>query len=182
VKQLGVEQHLTFVTVFALRDVSMVNRVKRIVVAIAIIALAVISASAQDFGFTGSNGQTVTLSSLRGRVIVLMFSGPQDPQCRDGFKALETLAERVQGKDVGIYWVNVGPTGDPCGAAKSVVVLRDTSQAAFKRLSGKSGQLPTIVILDRQGNPVGRPRGGFNPNSDFVNDLASVIDTALQNK
>lgn len=163
----------------------MSNKLRTVLIAIAVIGLAAMSASAQDFSFTASNGQPVSLSSLRGKVVVLMFSGPQDPQCREGLKALESLSERVQGKDVGIYWVSVGPAGDAtnsCGDAKSVVVLRDTGQAAFKRLSGKSGQLPTIVILDRQGNTVGRPRGGFNPNSDFVNDLASVIDTALQNK
>lgn len=161
----------------------MLNRLKIIIVAIAIMGFASISTSAQDFSFTASNGQTVSLSSLRGKVVVLMFSGPQDPQCREGLKALESLAERFQGEDVGIYWVSVSPdAASPCGIRSSVSMLRDSGQAAFKRLSGKSGQLPTIVILDRQGNTIGRPRGGFNPNSDFINDLASVIDGALQHK
>jgi hypothetical protein len=58
-------------------------------------------------------------------------------------------------------------------------VLRDQNQAAFKRFSGKRAQLPTIVVLNPQGEPHGQPRGGFNPNSDFINDLAAMIDSLL---
>jgi hypothetical protein len=58
--------------------------------------------------------------------------------------------------------------------------LRDAGGSALKRFSGKSAQLPTVVVLDRQGNASGSPRGGFNPNSDFVNDLSSTIDGLLK--
>ena len=142
-------------------------------------------ASAQDFSFSTPGGQTVALSSLRGNVIVLLFSGVQDPQRREGLKALETLAERYQGKNVKIYWVSVNAASEVTNdqlksVATSVPMLRDTNQAAFKRFSGKLAQLPTIVVLDRQGNPFGQPRGGFNPNSDFINDLSSIVDGLLQ--
>jgi len=132
----------------------------------------------------------MNLSSMRGNVVVLLFSGVQDPQRREGLKALETLAERYQGKEVKFWWVSVNPaselTNDQlkalAGNAASISVLRDANQAAFKRFSGKQAQLPTIVVLDRQGNPFGQPRGGFNPNSDFINDLASIVDILLQRK
>ena len=149
------------------------------------------TASAQtDFGFSTPGGQTVNLSSMRGNVVVLLFSGVQDPQRREELKALESLAERYPGKEVKVCWVVVNPaselTNDQlkslAGTAASISVLRDANQAAFKRLSGKQAQLPTIVVLDRQGNPFGQPRGGFNPNSDFINDLASIIDNLLQRK
>jgi hypothetical protein len=42
--------------------------------------------------------------------------------------------------------------------------------------------LPTIVVLDQKGEVYGQPRGGFNPNSDFVNDLAAAIDNLLNRK
>jgi len=125
---------------------------------------------------------------MRAKAMVLLFSGVQDPQRREGLKALESLARRYQGKDVRVCWVCVNPATEMTdaqlasfgGAAPHVTILRDASQAAFKRLSGKLAQLPTVVILDSQGNAIGQPRGGFNPNSDFINDLASTIDGLLK--
>ena len=167
----------------------MLNKFKAIIIAFFITAVLSVTASAQqDLTFVGPDGQSTSLSGLRGKVVVLLFGGVQDPQCRDEFKALQSLSERYQGKDVAIYWVSVNPTKDladaqlksPCGPVGSVVVLRDANQSAFKRYSGKVAQLPTIVVLNQQGEPYGQPRGGFNPNSDFINDLASVIDGLLK--
>lgn len=162
----------------------MLTRIKAMA-GIAIIACIATSARAQDLGFSTPEGQTVTLSSLRGTVVVLLFSGVQDPQRRDGLKALTTLAERYRDKDVKVFWVSVNSVSEATNdqlknISTSIPVLRDTNQAAFKRFSGKVAQLPTIVVLDRQGNPFGQPRGGINPNSDFIDDLGSIIDRLLQ--
>jgi len=146
------------------------------------------SAGAQDFSFLRPDGSAAPLSAMSGKVVVLVFSGIQDPQCREEFKALESLAERYQGKDVSVCWVSINSAADasnqklasPCGPVNRVVVLRDPNQAAFKRFSGKSGQLPTLVVLDQRGQPSGTPRGGFNPNADFVNDLAAMVDRLLK--
>lgn len=163
----------------------MLTGLKAMTATFAIIACVGVTARAQDHSFSTPGGQTVTLSSLRGNVVVLLFSGVQDPQRRDGLKALASLSERFQDKNVKIFWVSVNPasqvTDDQLkNVSTTVPVLRDTNQAAFKRYSSKVAQLPTIVVLDRQGNPVGQPRGGINPNSDFINDLASIIDSSLQ--
>lgn len=166
----------------------MLNKLRAILTAAFVVAtLSVTTGAEQDMSFVTPDGQTVTLSGLRGKVVILLFGGVQDPQCRDEFKALESLAERYQGKDVHIYWVSVNPASEvsnaqlknPCGPVSSVVVLRDQNQAAFKRYSGKRAQLPTIVVLNQQGEAQGQPRGGFNPNSDFINDLAAMIDSLL---
>ena len=156
---------------------------------IALMSMAVAASAQQDVTFTTLNGSIVTSASLRGRVVVLLFGGTQDPQCRDEFKALGSLAERYRGKPVNIYWVSIDPasvTNDklntPCGPIGSVTVLRDESRAAFKQFSGKKPQLPTIVVLNQQGQPQGPPRGGFNPDSDLINDLAAVIDGLLAAK
>jgi thiol-disulfide isomerase/thioredoxin len=151
-------------------------------------SLSVTASAQQEITFVTPDGQSVSLSSLRGKVVVLLFGGVQDPQCRDEFKALESLAERYNGKDVSIYWVSVNSPNEvpndklknPCGPVSSVLVLRDQNQAGFKRFSGR--QLPTVVVLNPQGQVHGQPRGGFNPNSDFVNDLAAVIDALLNQK
>ena len=167
----------------------MSTKSKTIIAGIVLMICLAGTAAAQDLSFTALGGQTVTTSSMRGKVTVLLFSGIQDPQSRDGAKALETLADRFRGKPVQIYLVSVNSPAEASNdqlksafGATSVVVLRDGTQAAFKRFSGKRAQLPTVVVLDAQGNASGQPRGGFNPNTDFVNDLASIIDGLLSNK
>ena len=146
------------------------------------------SASAQDLTFLKPDGSAAPLSAMNGKVVVLVFSGIQDPQCREEFKALDSLAERYPGKDVIVCWVSINTVAEasnqklasPCGPANRIVVLRDPNQAAFKRFSGKAAQLPTLVVLDQRGQPFGQPRGGFNPNADFVNDLAAMVDRLLK--
>lgn len=163
----------------------MLTGLKAITASFAIMACIGATARAQDLSFSTPGGETVTLSSMRGNVVVLLFSGTQDPQRREGLKALASLAEQYQGKNVKLYWVSVNSASEVTNdqlksVTSSVPVLRDTNQAGFKRFSGKVAQLPTIVVLDRQGNAFGQPRGGFNPNSDFINDIASIIDGLLQ--
>jgi peroxiredoxin len=168
----------------------MSTKSRRIITGVVLLTLIGGGALAQDLSFTSLDGQAVTTSSMRGNVSVLLFSGVQDPQCRDGIKALESLAERFRGKPVQVYWVSINSPAEAtsdqirsaCGRSASVSMLRDGTQAAFKRFSGKRAQLPTVAVLDQQGNPAGQPRGGFNPNTDFINDLASLIDSLLAKK
>jgi len=140
----------------------------------------------QDLTFLSPSGQSVTLSGMQGKVVLLLFSGVQDPQCREVMKALQSLSDRYQGKDVSVNWVSINSVAEasneklkaPCGPAGSIIILRDQNQAAFKRFGGK--QLPTLVILDKQGQLQGRPYGGFNPDSNFINDIAATIDGLLR--
>jgi cytochrome oxidase Cu insertion factor (SCO1/SenC/PrrC family) len=164
----------------------MTSRLLRIMMGLAMIAGIAAVTSAQDITFTTADGQAVSVSSFRDNAVILLFSGVKDPQRRDGLKALQELAERQKGRNVKICWVSINNDAEMSNdqlrnvsnAAPSVTVLRDASQAAFKRFKG--AQLPTVVALDRQGNPFGQPRGGFNPNSDFINDLSSMIDALLK--
>jgi peroxiredoxin len=166
----------------------MTRKFKAILSAIALTTIFSMTASAQqDFTFTTLDGQPVSLAAQRGKIVVLLFSGVQDPQCHDAIQALSSLAERYQGKPVSIYLVSVNSPSEAsdaqlkqaCGPVGSVIMVRDQNQAAFKQYSGKRPQLPTVVVLNKQGQPQGQPRGGFNPNSDFVNDLAAIIDGQL---
>ena len=163
----------------------MSTRLKAITISLTIMLSVGVTVSAQELTFSTPENQSVTLSSMRGTVVVMLFSGLQDPQRREGLKALADLAQRFQDKNVKVYWVSFNSTSEATNdqlksITNSVPVLRDGNQAAFKRFSGKTAQLPTIVLLDRQGNPVGQPRGGINPNSDFINNLASTIDGLLR--
>jgi peroxiredoxin len=149
-----------------------------------ITTLVVAANAQQNVAFVSPAGETVSLASLRGKVVVLLFGGVSDPQCRDEFKALQALADKYPASKVEVFWVSIDSaqtTNDqlkaPCGPAGSVKIVRDTNRAGFKQFGAK--QLPTIVILDKQGNVAGQPRGGFNPNSAFVNSMVDVIDGLL---
>jgi hypothetical protein len=119
-----------------------------------------------------------------------MFSGVQDPQCRDEIKALEALSERYRGQPVSVYWVSVNSPSEmpndrlkrPCGLTTPVQTLRVSDINTFKRISGRTPALPTMIVLNKNGEPYGRPRSGFNPNSDFVNDVADLVDSLLAQK
>jgi peroxiredoxin len=150
-----------------------------------------ITATPQDLKLLTASGQTVSTASLRGKIVVLLFSGIQDPQCRYEFEALSSLAERYRDKAVRIYWVSIDRITDlelqkirqDCGPTSAISIVGDPRGAAFKRFIQESDtrpQLPTVVILDGQGQMYGQPRGGFNPNNDFVNDIAAVLDKLLR--
>jgi hypothetical protein len=100
----------------------MFTRTKALSAAAAMIMF-VFVAGAQELSFSTTSGGTLTQSGMRGKVTVLLFSGVQDPQCRDGLKALEALSDRFRGKPVQVYWVSVNSTSEatndqlksPCG-------------------------------------------------------------------
>lgn len=165
----------------------MVSIVRFVVGAILLACLLSPAGLAQEVEFVTPGGQRVAVSSMQGKVAVLLLSGTQDPQCRDEFKTLNGLAERYSGKPVSFYWISINPTSAvandrlkaPCGPVGSVTVLRDPSQAAFKRFAKNQSQIPILVILDQKGQVHGEPIAGFNPDSDFVNTLAGIIDSVL---
>jgi peroxiredoxin len=169
------------------KEVIILNNFRKAVLSgIFMTAFLSITTSAQNnASFATADGGSLSLSELRGKVVVLVFGGVTDPQCRSEIKMLESLSERYANKKVALYWVSIDAPAsasgaqlkNPCGTNTSVKVLRDTGRAAFKQFGGK--QLPTIVVLDQQGQLSGQARGGFNPNSDFTNDIAQIIDRLL---
>jgi len=155
-----------------------------------LLVLSLNGAAQQDLTFSTTAGDKVSLSSLRGKVVMLVFSSVQDPQCRDEFKALEFLSARYHDRDVAIYWVSIDPSvairGEKltgaCGPAGSVPILDDPEQTGFRKFGTKILRLPTLVILDKEGRISGKPLGGFNPDPDFVDSLGATIDGLLSAK
>jgi peroxiredoxin len=161
------------------------------VVALALLVLTVAVVTAgQDSAFETPSGEHLKLSCLKGKVVVLVFSSAQDPQCRDEFKSLALLGERYPDKNVAIYWVSTDPAvngGDkqvdaPCGPAGGIAILHDRDRAAYKRYSGKNPRIPIIVVVDKQGELGRRPLEGFDPDPEFIDTLGALIDRLLAAK
>ncbi|MGH9518656.1 MAG: TlpA family protein disulfide reductase, partial [Terriglobales bacterium] len=63
--------------------------------------------TAPDFQLTLRNGQTVTLASYRGRVLVLNFWASWCPPCIEETPALNTLAQEFPPSQVAVLGVSI---------------------------------------------------------------------------
>jgi peroxiredoxin len=148
----------------------------KLFLALAAFALLVSAALAQSSSVTlrSADGRSVNLAESRGKVVVLSFGATWVPLAAKELPALEKLAERYANRNVSFYWVSIN-SAKP-GAKNyasdaelqafarrhglSLMVLRDPDQTAYRAFGLDA--LPTIVILDREGQ-VSRKHVGFDP-------------------
>jgi peroxiredoxin len=154
------------------------------------IALAQTPARA-DFSLRSIDGQTVTADSLRGEVVVLAFGASWLPLSRAQLQGVRKLADEYSERGVVVYWVST-ESADPKSKnfasddqlrafsnkyGLKVTVLRDPDGVVSKKLG--VDQLPSIVILDKQGNMSDGPIGGLDPTGNLAAQLASRLDKLL---
>lgn len=144
-----------------------------------------------DFSLRSINGQTITSQGLRGEVVVLAFGASWLPLSRTQLQGVKKLADDYSDKGVVVYWVSIDSespksknyaSDDQLRAfAKKygldVTVLRDPDGTVSKKLGVE--QLPAVVVLDKQGNPVGEPIQGLDPDGNLKGQLAKVLDKVL---
>jgi peroxiredoxin len=144
-----------------------------------------------EFSLQSIDGQTITSNSLKGEVVVLAFGASWLPLSKTELQGVRKLADQYANRGVVVYWVST-ESEDPKSknfatdeqlrafAQKyglKVTVLRDPDGVVSKKLGVE--QLPSIVILDKEGKPVGQPIGGLDPNGNIAAQLASVLDKIL---
>lgn len=175
----------------------MVLNTKKRVLAGLLILLATCATFAQtptqrvDFSLRSTDGQTVTSGSLKGEIVVLAFGASWLPLSRTQLQGVRKLADEYSSRGVVVYWVST-ESDDPKSknfasdeqlrnfAQKyglKVTVLRDQDGAVSKKFG--VDQLPSIVILDKEGNMSGGPIGGLDPSGNLANQLASRLDKLL---
>jgi peroxiredoxin len=144
-----------------------------------------------DFSLRSIDGQTITSDSLRGEVVVLAFGASWLPLSRTQLQGVKKLADEYSNRGVVVYWVSTESenprsknfAGDDQlrGFVKkfglAVTVLRDPEGVVSKRLG--ADELPSVVILDKQGNQVGEPIKGIDPDGNLAGQLASQLDKIL---
>lgn len=143
-----------------------------------------------DFSLSSTDGQTITSESLRGEVVVLAFGASWLPLSKNQLQGIRKLADEYSDRGVVVYWVstesedpkskNFASNDQLRGFAQKygikVTVLRDPDGVTSKKFG--IDQLPSIVIIDKQGNP-SEPIGGLDPNGNLANQLASRLDKVL---
>lgn len=115
--------------------------------------------AAPDFALTLFDGESLRLSDLRGKVVVLNFWGSWCPPCRAEMPAFQRIWEEYRDKDVVFLGVAVGD--------------RETTARVFAKQTGvtyplgldKTGNItvdyqvlsfPTTFVIDREGNEAKR--------------------------
>src|SRR5918996_3296067 len=144
-----------------------------------------------EFSMRSIDGQTVSSESLRGEVVVLAFGASWLPLSKAQLQGIRKLADEYSDRGVVVYWVST-ESEDPKsknfasdeqlrGFAQKyglkVTVLRDPDGATSKKFG--IDQLPSIVILDKEGNVSGAPIGGLDPQGNLAAQLASRLDKLL---
>src|SRR5215204_923490 len=138
-----------------------------------------------EFSLHTTDGQTITSDSLRGEVVVLAFGASWLPLSKTQLQGVRKLADEYSSRGVVVYWVST-ESEDPKSknfasddqlrsfAQKyglKVTVLRDPDGVTSKKFG--VDQLPSIVILDKEGNMSGGPIGGLDPTGNLAGQLAS---------
>lgn len=136
---------------------------------------------APAFALPDAAGRTVTLESLRGRVVVLDFTASWCTACRAALPELEALGARYAAR--GVTVVTVAIDADPTDADRflaevvpgsTMTVLYDTSARLLSRF-GAAG-MPAHYVLDRDG-VVRFVANGMTP--DRMTAIAAAVDRTL---
>ncbi len=144
-----------------------------------------------EFSLHTIDGQTITSDSLRGEVVVLAFGASWLPLSKTQLQGVRKLADEYSGRGVVVYWVSTESedtksknfaSDDQLKAFATkyglkVTVLRDPDGVVSKKMG--VDQLPSLVIVDKQGNP-SEPIGGLDPNGNLASQLASRLDKVLE--
>jgi cytochrome c biogenesis protein CcmG, thiol:disulfide interchange protein DsbE len=143
---------------------------------------------APDFSLRAIGGETVTSASLRGEVVVLAFGASWLPLTKNQLDAVKKLADQYAGRGVAVYWVSTeseSPKSKNYASDEQLralaqkykaTVLRDPDGAVSKRLG--VDQLPSVVIIDKQGNVADSIRG-MDPTADLAKQLAERLSKLL---
>jgi peroxiredoxin len=146
---------------------------------------------AVDFSLRSIDGQTVTSEGLRGEIVVLAFGASWLPLSKTQLQGVRKLADQYSERGVVVYWVST-ESDDPKSKnyasdqqlrgfsekyGLKVTVLRDPNGVISKKFG--IDQLPSIVILDKEGNMDGGPIGGLDPNGNLAEQLAPRLNRLL---
>ncbi|MBI3949568.1 MAG: TlpA family protein disulfide reductase [Acidobacteria bacterium] len=149
-------------------------------------ALAVPSSIQPSWDLLVVGGGRQSLADLRGNVVVASFGATWCPPCRAELPALQALADKYQGRRVKAVWISIDDkkiTDQELAqfaqkhGLRGVPVLRDLNRSAFDQFGQPS--VPMLVVVDKQGNLVGRPHLGFSDKDSYLQRISSLIDSAL---
>lgn len=167
---------------------------KRLKGFLAVFGLSVLlySGAAAQSSLAPLGGGSFDLQSQKGKVVILAVGATWLPLSVKQAEFANVLAKRYAGRNLVVYFVatdsslpkskNFAADDDIrkfIGTSKlSVPVLRD-SDGAFSLKRYGIDQLPSFVVIDKQGNQAGTAFGGIDPKFDITIPISKTVDTLL---
>ena len=165
--------------------------IKSLTLVLVIIFAVSIGASAQTV-LTSLDGARVNLDAHRDKVVILAVGASWLPLSAKQVEYTNMLVKKYAGKNVVIYFVATDSTALKsknyasnedvrrfAAANKlTVPVLRD-SDGAITLKKYKVDQVPSFVILNKDGEPASEPFGGIDPKFDITVPIARAVDKLL---
>lgn len=160
--------------------------------AVLIVTAAFALVGAAQTSLIGLDGSRVDIQGQRGKVVILAVGASWLPLSGKQAEYTNALAKKYVGRDVAVYFVSTDSTNAKSknfasdDAVKkfattsklNVTVLRDGDGiATIKKFS--IDQIPSFVILDKNGNMVGEAIGGIDPKYDITIPISKTVDRLL---
>jgi hypothetical protein len=164
------------------------KNIKFFTAALIVTAAFALSAAAQ-ISLIGLDGSRVDVQGQHGKVVILAVGASWLPLSGKQAEYTNSLAKRYAGGDIVIYFVATDSTNAKSKNFASndeikkfattnklnVTVLRDGDGVlTLKKFS--IDQIPSFVILDKNGAMVGQPFGGIDPNYDITVPISKAVD------
>jgi len=134
----------------------------------------------RDFSLSFLGGGNASLSSYRGKVVILNFWATWCPPCRTEMPSMETLYRRFNAQGLEILAVDIGEDASTVqqfirSGGYTFPVMLDSSS----RVSSIYGieAIPTSFIIDREGKIIGRVIGSIMWDNQRV---ITAIDALLK--
>jgi hypothetical protein len=145
-----------------------------------------------QIALTSLDGTRVDLQGQRGKIVILAIGASWLPLSNKQAEYTNILAKRYAGKDVAVYFVATDSTTAKSknfaadadiekfvvASKLAVPVLRD-SDGAVTLKKFNVDQLPSFIILDKQGNVSGSAFGGIDPKFDITLPISKAVDKLL---
>lgn len=139
--------------------------------------LLAVGSKAPDWSLQTPGGDTVSLSKLRGSIVVLDFWAVWCGPCVQAMPHLQELHENYKGKGVKIFGLNTREReeNDPAkfmkdkGFTYGLLLESDDVAKAYK-----VGGIPTFYIIDQNGE-IALTKVGYNPNDKSIEETLKKL-------
>ena len=134
--------------------------------------------AAPDLTLQTLDGETVTLSDLRGQAVLINFWASWCPPCRNEMPAIQQVYEEYKDQGFTVLAVNsqeqearVTAFAESLGLTFPILIDRDGSVFGAYQVAA----LPTTFFIDRAGVIRGVTTGGFLSRAFFESEIAPLL-------
>ena len=133
---------------------------------------------APDFQLQSLDGQTVSLSNLQGKPVLINFWATWCSPCRSEMPYIQEIYEEWSDKRLVVLAINIGESSSTVAAFMqsnnlSFIVLLDTKQDVAQRYNITG--IPTTFFIDKDGIIQDKVIGAFQNKTQIENRLSKII-------